>query len=1106
MPMTDEEVFGVQPMSDAQVFGDRRKQPRIASTFSEAVDAGYQGSTRGLIARGRMPDIVLDPQHAKWWQSLASSAAQMVSELPEMIGGAAAGAPAGAAIGAAVTGPAAPAGAVVGGIIGGGAGAFAVPTAIRQSLIQAYSKGEVTGVADFLSRTAIVAKETAKDALVGGLTAGAGGLAARTVGKVVAPMIGETLSVGGANAAINTAGAVTEGTTMVTANAALSGHLPEKEDFLNAAIMIGGLHAATHVAGKVANIYARTGVEPAQVVADAKADPQIAAELKSSQAANIEGSSTKVVTADELPVAYRPLAAETAARDAFPGDKAQAVLDHPFADIPDAQVPYQLNLKSIDGPDALRATVARMNEVYLADGKPQSHAETEAKAEAVLNDLMGPDAQKILAGRERGTAASAVDMKVRGDLLMQAANDAAAAIKTHNDAKAAGTATDQMKLDALDAINKLAMIQSDFAGGLTEAARAVEYAKRFKELRQDTARMKELVDMYGGDPDTLLKVAGEISTPEGMAKFSRDAAKATTMEMVNEAVKMGMISGPFTQMANLMGNTTFAALRPVVETVAAGIGMFRSGPDRVTAMEPVARLVGNLHGTIDALTYVGKMLRVEGVKATWENWKDATDRGSGKTDTKRGAIPGETGRVLRTLTFGQLSAVDALFRTMNERGEAYSLATRQATSEGLNPLTREFRKRVVEISQNPDAKMAEAIKAAGDRLTFNTKGGPIAQAVQDLLGAAPVLRLVVPFVQTPGNIAKELLRMTPAAFAIKEWRQALSEGGAARDKAVAEVLVGAAIGGVAVSFAMAGNISGAGDPDPNKKRTMMAAGWQPYSIKIGDKWYSYQRLQPVGTLLGMYADMHEVSEHMTPEERDKTPKMLAVAMGNAITSQTFLQGFANIIHAITEPDRYGAKFAQGIAGLVIPGVIAQNAQLNDPYIREINSAIDAVKNRIPFARETLVAQRDTFGEKIANRERLGVVSPIQTNTVTDDPVRAEAARLKVGVAKAPESIELPAGHDHKLGEVALTPDQQDKFGDVAGHLAHEIMAPMVNSPMWAHAPDMIKKRAFDIVFEKARGVARATVLTPEQRQAEIVRITGELAKRLSQPIEKNTTE
>jgi hypothetical protein len=36
--------------------------------------------------------------------------------------------------------------------------------------------------------------------------------------------------------------------------------------------------------------------------------------------------------------------------------------------------------------------------------------------------------------------------------------------------------------------------------------------------------------------------------------------------------------------------------------------------------------------------------------------------------------------------------------------------------------------------------------------------------------------------------------------------------------------------------------------------------WQPYSIQIGGRWYSYNRLDPLGMMMGMAADDSEMQD------------------------------------------------------------------------------------------------------------------------------------------------------------------------------------------------------------------------------------------------------
>ena len=548
-----------------------------------------------------------------------------------------------------------------------------------------------------------------------------------------------------------------------------------------------------------------------------------------------------------------------------------------------------------------------------------------------------------------------------------------------------------------------------------------------------------------------------------------------------EAWKSGLVSGPITHLANVMGNTTFLALRAPVDALAAVIGAFRSGPDVVHMTEPLARIAGSLHGALDGLKVAGAVLKTGDY-----------DPGK-KGEQRRNAIEGTKGEVIR-LPFRTLAAEDALFRTMNERGEAYSLAVRSALKD-TNPTTREFRERVADLVQHPTPEMQAEITTAGDRFTFNLPLGEKGQVVQQVVREWH-LEWAVPFVRTPGNILKELTRMSPFASFIKEWRVDYGKGGAARDKALAEVYVGSSIAAVVTALTLSGKISGAGNPDQSKAATQRAAGWQAYSVKIGDKWYAYQRLQPVGTLMGVSADIAEVWEHLTPTERDRVPKMIAIAFANAVTHQTFLQGLTNIVNAVSDPDRFGPRFIQGMAGSVVPGAVAQTAQLSDPLIREIHSSYDAVLNRIPGGRQSLYPKRDLFGVEIPNKDRLGWVTPVTVTQQSTDPVYLEAARLNVGISRTPETITLPAARDRKLGDVPLSAQQRDKFAEVSGHMAYNILRPIVEAPSWGHTSDFIKKRIFDVVFEKSRAVGRAEVIPPEQRELEMQRITEELYKQL----------
>lgn len=1082
------ELAALPPWMTDPIVGLPEQERAPQTGIGAAISAGFQGSATGHILRGKLPDVVLDPHHSTWYERAIQGLTEVVSDLPEMVIGGIGGGAAGTAAGP------------VGTLVGTGAGAFALPAAIREAYTQALSKGDVTSAADFLGRTAIVLKETGKQALVGGATFGAGGLAARTVGKAIAPAIGEALTPAQAMTRIGAAELGAQYGTMVVAPAALEGKLPEPEDFLNAAIVLGGLKAAGSVANGLRNIWAKTGIPPERVVGDAQGDPRIAKELVGPPEPGA------------IPKVYQPLADAEVVRESIPDPKADpqhalniaAVMSNLKGEVPLDKIPNYLNFRYIDTPEQLKQVSARVSEVFeqqIAEARGQkSWDQSMQDARQYLADLTGRKVEDI------GVGDHTLDAQVMGSLAMvqRAAADVWQASQVVR-AKGKLATSDDVRAQVA-AIETLAAVQAMDQGLGAEVARALNARKAARQTAQLAGELEEMLAKYRDDPHTLAWMIGKMDRPEQIAKFARDASKASTWEKVVEAWKAGILSGPTTHIANVIGNTIFAAIRPVVDTLAATIGVMRGAAvgDRVAYAESMGRIAGNIYGTLQGLKLAGAILGeaaervtpmasplVSALKTKGIIAAEAT-AGATKAEQFRAAIHGSKGEVIRT-PFTFLQAEDAVFKVMSEQGESFALATRKATTEGLNPLTREFRERVATLTQDPTFE-ADAVKAAGLRYTFNTDLGEKGKAVQNLVRKAH-LELIVPFIRTPSNIAKELVRMTPFAPIVGEWREAIAKGGVERDRALAEIALGSGIMATTIAFAQSGMITGAGSPDKGKQNVKRAAGIQPYSAKVGDTYYSLNRLQPVGTLIGLAADVSEVWDHMTPEESDKIPKMLSVAFANAITNQTFLQGITTLVQAVAEPDRRAAKFFQSYAASVVPALVGQTVQAADPLEREINGMLDAVKARLPGARETLLPKVDVYGEPVPGKERPAGIAPITTMKESDDKVRSEAARLDVSVENAPKKVHLGRATG-KIGDVELTPAQKNVFQSEGGKLAHQILTDIVNQPTWDDVPDLVQRRIFSRVFRDAHKFAAIKALPPESRGPLIQQITERMATEL----------
>lgn len=270
-----------------------KELPEVADSFFEALDAGFQQSSGDMLYKafsGKRvtPDMLL-PEDAPTFYRIASQVGTIAGDIPAMIAGAVIGAPVGAATGGAV-GSVAPvigtaAGATAGGLMGAGAGGNALPTAIRQSLMEFYEKGELESFSDFWERYSAVMLNTAKDGLIGGATAGVGGKVLSSASKVMAPAASRVASVS------------SEIATMVTLGKSFEGEAPNAQDFLDAALVVGGLHFSVSSAKKLRHIYASTGIKPLDVVQEAQTNPVLKQDI--------------LTNGEDLPGIYKPLAAET---------------------------------------------------------------------------------------------------------------------------------------------------------------------------------------------------------------------------------------------------------------------------------------------------------------------------------------------------------------------------------------------------------------------------------------------------------------------------------------------------------------------------------------------------------------------------------------------------------------------------------------------------------------------------------------------------------------------------------------------------------------------------------------------------------------------------
>jgi len=309
---------------------------------------------------------------------------------------------------------------------------------------------------------------------------------------------------------------------------------------------------------------------------------------------------------------------------------------------------------------------------------------------------------------------------------------------------------------------------------------------------------------------------------------------------------------------------------------------------------------------------------------------------------------------------------------------------------------------------NPDASalMNYALDEA-QYLTFTKElqDKTLGKVLQQATNKLPFLRLIIPFVRTPTNILKFAAERTPFAVLLKEERQRyiddFKSGDPARiSRANGKIIVGTLNAGIMIDVAYNNRdfITGGGPTNEREKDALMATGWRPYSIKIGDTYYSYQKLDPIATILGISADIvetiHKEGADFDETDAEHMAQGLVLSLTRNFTNKSYLAGIQLWADALGDPDRYVEKLGRNYAASFVPNVLSQMADYDTQAVKEARSIADAMKKKLGL-RGSLDTKRNILGEEYKAEQWMGTgfINPIRMSTKKNDPILNEMASL-----------------------------------------------------------------------------------------------------------------
>lgn len=711
-----------------------------------------------------------------------------------------------------------------------------------------------------------------------------------------------------------------------------------------------------------------------------------------------------------------------------------------------------VNFARINSPDDVKAVMGQMADMHAgsiseAARGVQSHAQT-----AKLAESMGMSVEDLLS-RRKGQPLNAEQALAARNLWASSGEKLLEFAKKAVDPNAG--AVDQFNFRRMLAVHQ--SVQAEVIAARTETARALNsWAIPSGSGIEKARAIQVMLDGSGAEAtskelaDRLLKLVQAGADPGAIARFAERSAVAKTMDAVKEVWINGLLSSPKTHIVNTTSNTAVAFQQIYERKAAEAISGFSGGG--VAPGEGAAMAYGLVESTKDAFRAAAKALKT-----------GETGSALGKIDLPRSRAVssealGQSGAIGRAVDFlgdavnvpGRLlGAEDEFFKTIGYRMELHAQALRTATSEGFSGP--QLATRMREIIANPPDHIKIASADAALYSTFTNQAGEFGQAVMRLRNIdSPLnpLPFILPFVRTPVNIARYAFERTPLAPLVGQWRADIAAGGARADLAMARMSTGTAIMLAALDYADSSLLTGRGPKDAGEREAMTRQGWQPYSAKIGDRYFSYNRTDPFGMTMGFAADIAESIKHGEVDQDDADEWNEVMAMSIAAVSQvsinkTYLSGMANFVEMMSDPTRYSEKYVTDLFASFLPATSLMNAveQAADPTLREVNGIGDAVRAKIAGLSDTLPPKRNLWGEEIRSESGLGKTydffSPVTSRgvkrTAVDSEIERLAASQERGYAAPPERIKKKTSFGGVHANLKEWPDVYDAYTRLSGN-------------------------------------------------------------------------
>jgi hypothetical protein len=452
--------------------------------------------------------------------------------------------------------------------------------------------------------------------------------------------------------------------------------------------------------------------------------------------------------------------------------------------------------------------------------------------------------------------------------------------------------------------------------------------------------LKAIGKLKKGMNERQRKLLSEVDfeDPHSMAAFEKELPNPRLRDYFYEFWYNSILSGIPTHFVNAVSNTAWRTFQIPHKALVIGldnVGTVLKGQSRKRYFgELLPHMAGLVRGRNKALRSAWQVARHGKITEMESKWAKEIGPSLGAWDRSPNKVVRGVGKFITPPTKA-LRAMDVYANSIAFDAQLASIAKRTALQQKVpRKAHKAFIKKFVE--NPPQGAYDEAFDYA-KYTTFMSDPGWVSSAIINARDRVPLGlgRLVVPFVNTIGNLTKRGVEMTPGiGLTVARGKRA--------SEVIAKQIEGSIIALTVMGKVMNGEMTGEAPQNESERKAFYRQGKKAWSMKVGDQWVQYRRIEPFNSILAStyiaYSRIQEAMEEGGEVAATKIFTNVANDWKNNLLDSSYLQGVTKLLN------RYGARDT----------AIPRTASSLVPYSgfwRSINRAYEAHTEGAAYVRE-----------------------------------------------------------------------------------------------------------------------------------------------------------